>query len=96
MNNKKFQDVVKAYRLDMSYRAFADELIEGLPNQTLSGQTVWRWETLPNSAPDLYFLFDCLATYRDRRRAFAIDSLQAVLPHIFGDDGLAMVMFRRK
>ena len=90
----KFQDVVKAYRGEKSYRFFADELIKDQPNETLSGQTVWRWETLQNSTPDLYFIMNCLSTYQDWRRAFAADSLRALLPHIFGDDGF--LMFRKK
>lgn len=84
-----FQEVVKQYRRSTgrSVRGFAEWLTEKLVNTSLSGQTISRWETEPNVAPDLYLLFNIYTTYTDERMHFAIDALKAILPHVF-DSGM--------
>jgi len=88
----KFNDVVKTYREanGLSVRGFAGALKEKLVNTKLSGMTISRWETLPNAAPDLYLLLNCITTYQDWRAAFAADSLRAVMPHVF-DSGIVSI-----
>lgn len=92
MTEKKFQEVVKAYRetSGLSVRGFAGALKEKFMDTKLSGMTISRWENTPNAAPDLYFLLNCIATYEDWRAAFAADSLRAVLPHVF-DSGMVVI-----
>jgi transcriptional regulator with XRE-family HTH domain len=84
-----FQEVVKEYRrqTDKSVRGFAEYLTENIVNTTLSGQTISRWETEKNVAPDLYLLLNIFTTYTDTRMYFAVDSLKAILPHVF-DSGM--------
>lgn len=84
-----FQNVVKEYRRQSgcSVRGFAVVLTEKFVNTKLSGQTISRWETQPNVAPDLYFLLNCTTTYTDWRMYFAVDALKAIMPHVF-DSGM--------
>jgi len=84
-----FQDVVKEYRRiqGLSVRDFAEKLTEKLLNTSLSGGTVSKWENDPNRAPELYLFLNCITTYTDWRKNFAIDSLKAIMPHVF-DSGM--------
>lgn len=67
----------------LSLRRFAEALNEKLINTDVSHATVARWkdEEKP-SEPDVRFLFECLATYEDWRRAFAVDCLTAMFPDL--------------
>ena len=81
----KTNQVVSQYRKlhGLSLRKFADALNEQLVNTDVSHATVARWEAEVNSfEPDLRFLFECLASYTDWRRAFAIDCLSAIFPDL--------------
>lgn len=84
-----FQDIVKEYRRTqkLSVRGFADKLTEKLVNVSLSGETISKWENDPNRAPDLYLFLNCVTTYTDWRMHFAVDSLKALMPHVF-DSGM--------
>jgi hypothetical protein len=88
-----FQEVVKEYRRQqaLSVRGFADKLTEKLVNVSISGETISKWENDPNRAPDLYLFLNCVTTYTDWRMYFAVDSLKAIMPHVF-DSG--MIVFR--
>ncbi len=86
----KFRDVVKKYRQDkgLSLRSFANALNEKLINTDVSFATVSRWENIEKHyEPDLNFLFECFVTYTDWRMNFAVDSLKAIMPHVF-DSGM--------
>lgn len=85
----KFQDVVREYRRQtgLPVRNFAEALKEKLVNTRLSGSRISRWETKKNIAPDLYLLLNIFTTYTDWRRDFAVDSLKAIMPHVF-DSGM--------
>jgi len=77
--------VVNQYRANrrLSLRKFADALNEKLVNTDVSHATVARWEDeITFTEPDVRFLFECLATYTDWRRAFAIDCLNAMFPDL--------------
>ena len=82
-----FQQVVKEYRHEnkLSLRGFAEQITEGLSSTSVSGQTISRWEKGLSPAPDLYLFLNCITTYTDWRRDFAVDSLRAVMPHVFKD-----------
>jgi hypothetical protein len=84
-----FQEVVKETRRQqaLSVRGFADKLTEKLVNVSVSGETISKWENDPNRAPDLYLFLNCVTTYTDWRMQFAVDSLKAILPHVF-DSGI--------
>jgi len=86
----KFHEVVKQYRKDQekTVRGFADSLNEKLINTGISYATVSRWENVERHyEPDLNFLFELFVTYTDWRMHFAIDSLKAIMPHVF-DSGM--------
>lgn len=88
--DNRFQMVVKKYRSDrsLSVRAFANALNEKLINTDISFATVSRWENINKQyEPNLNFLFECFVTYIDWRRDFAVDSLKAIMPHVF-DSGM--------
>src|SRR5688572_9340546 len=89
MDEQTFQKVVKEYRNQegLSVRGFAYMLTEKIVNYSLSGQTISSWEKEPNRAPDLYLFFNIFTTYTDWRRQFAVDSLKAIMPHVF-DSGM--------
>ena len=80
-----FQEVVKEYRRiqGLSVRGFAEKLTEELVNISVSGETISKWENDPNRAPDLYLFFNCITTYTDWRRSFAVDALMALMPQVF-------------
>ena len=82
-------DVIKEYRKQtgLSVRQFGETLTEKLVNSSLSGQTIHRWESEPNQAPDLYLFFNLFTTYTDWRMYFAVDCLKALMPHVF-DSGM--------
>lgn len=84
--DNKFQEVVKEYRKHqaLSVRGFADALNEKLINTNISFTKVSRWENIERAyEPDLNFLFECFVTYTDWRMYFAVDSLKAIMPHVF-------------
>jgi transcriptional regulator with XRE-family HTH domain len=86
----KFQNVVRQCRTQqgMSMRRFADALNEKLVNTDISFATVSRWENIDKHyEPDMNFLFECFVTYTDWRMHFAVDSLKAIMPHVF-DSGM--------
>ena len=81
----KINEVVNEYRTvhGFSLRKFADALNSKLINTDVSHATVARWEDeSTHSEPDVRFLFECLATYQDWRRGFAIDCLTAMFPDL--------------
>lgn len=81
----KVAQVVREYQdiQGLSLRRFADALNEKLINTDVSHATVARWkdEKKP-SEPDVRFLFECMATYQDWRRAFAMDCLSEMFPDL--------------
>ena len=86
----KFYMVVQGYRKnqELSLRAFADSLNEKLINTDVSFATVSRWENSEKQyEPNINFLFECFVTYTDWRMHFAMDSLKAIMPHVF-DSGM--------
>src|SRR5689334_9849631 len=87
--DQNFQNVVRNYRRQSghSVRGFAEWLTEKIVNTSLSGETISKWENDPNRAPDLYLFFNIYTTYTDQRMHFAVDSLKALLPHVF-DSGM--------
>lgn len=89
MEEQPFQKVVKEYRQvqGLSVRGFAEKLTEKLVNVSVSGETISKWETDPNRAPDLYLFLNCITTYTDWRAYFAADCLKAIMPHVF-DSGM--------
>lgn len=82
-----FQEVVKEHRRqqNLSVRGFAEKLTEKMVHTSISGETISKWENDPNRAPDLYFFFDCITTYDDWRRNFAVESLKSIMPHVFNN-----------
>lgn len=88
--DSEFREVVKRYRKEkqLTVRTFADALNEKLINTDISFATVSRWENInKHYEPDLNFLFECFVTYTDWRMYFAVDSLKAIMPHVF-DSGM--------
>jgi len=82
---QKIDKVVSKYRLsqELSLRKFADALNSQLINTDVSHATVARWEDESSHAePDVRFLLECLATYEDWRRAFAVDCLSSMFPDL--------------
>ena len=82
---QKTNQIVSQYRRNhgLSLRKFADALNEQLINTDVSHATIARWEAEINIfEPDLRFLFECLASYTDWRRSFAIDCLSAIFPDL--------------
>ena len=80
-----FKKVVKTYRTKqgLTVRDFADALNQKLINTDISHGTVSRWETQENISPDLNLFFEIFVTYTDWRMYFAVDSLKAIMPHVF-------------
>jgi hypothetical protein len=81
----KISQVVQEYQEvhGLSLRKFADALNEKLINTDVSHATVARWKDREKpSEPDVRFLFECLATYQDWRRAFAVDCLNEMFPDL--------------
>lgn len=74
-------------RLEMTYRAFAEALIEHLSNIGISHQTVMNWEKGVTD-PTTDFLLNCIVIYQhtDWRTQWAIDCLCAKLPVVFDRD----------
>lgn len=71
---------------ELSLRGFADALTAQLRNGTLSHNAVLRWRD-GQSEPDTDFLCLCLIRYRDWRFDWALESLAAKRPEIWGPDG---------
>jgi transcriptional regulator with XRE-family HTH domain len=81
----KINQVVIGHRTAMGYslRKFAEALNSQLINTDVSHATVARWEDESSHAePDLRFLFECLATYQDWRRTFAVDCFTSMFPDL--------------
>lgn len=79
-------EVTKTYRKGkkLTLRQFADEINEKLVNTSVTYATVNRWEMDDHYyEPDMRLLFECLATYADWRRAWAVDCLKAMFPDLF-------------
>ena len=78
--------VTKAHRTaqQLSLRGFAQEINKSLVNTNVSYGTVSRWEQEENySEPDMYMLFECLATYSDWRAEWARDCLKSMWHDLF-------------
>ncbi len=78
-------EICRAYRTSqrLSLRDFAQAINEDLINTGVSFGTINRWEDEQKPyEPDMRLLFECIATYRDWRAAFAIDCLKAMWPDL--------------
>ena len=83
-------------RLGLTYRAFAETLIEHLVNTSISHQTVMNWEK-GMTDPGTDFLLICLVVHDDWRTDWAIECLCAKLPEVFDRriDGRLILLTKR-
>lgn len=76
--------VTEKYRkaLDLSYRAFANEINRQLINTNVSYSNVRRWEK-NHYEPELNLLFECIATYPQSWIAhWAVENICAMYPDL--------------
>lgn len=79
--------VIKEYRevQGLSLRRFAAAINEKLINTEVTYSTVYRWEDMQAPfEPDMRLLFECISTYSDWRRAWAIACLSSMFPDLVG------------